>query len=59
MFDEPWCNGAVWSMNSMPGIAGEVMDFKLKWDTSLRDQLYGSKRKTDLAANTLIRARPM
>ena len=49
MLDEPWCNGTVWSMNSMPGIAGEVTDFKLKWNTALRDQLYGSKWKTDLA----------
>src|ERR1039458_908242 len=43
MLDEPWCNGAVWSMNSMPGIAGEVTDFKLKWNTALRDQLYRSQ----------------
>jgi hypothetical protein len=49
MLDEPWCNGAVWSMNSMPGIPGEVTDFKLKWNASLRDQFYGPKRKTDLA----------
>ena len=28
LLDTPWCNGAVWSMNSMPGIAGEVTDFK-------------------------------
>jgi hypothetical protein len=49
MLNEPWCNGAVWSMNSMPGIVGEVTDFKIKWNASLRDELYGSKRKTDLA----------
>ncbi len=49
MLNEPWCNGAVWSMNSMPGILGQVTDFKVKWNASLRDELYGSKRKTDLA----------
>jgi hypothetical protein len=49
MLNEPWCNGAVWSMNSMPGIAGEVTDFNIKWNAALRDQLYGSKRKADLA----------
>jgi hypothetical protein len=49
MLNEPWCDGAVWSMNSMPGIAGEVTDFKIKWNASMRDELYGSRRKTDLA----------
>jgi len=31
LLDTPWCNGAVWSMNSMPGIRGEVTDFKNKF----------------------------
>jgi hypothetical protein len=48
MLNEPWCDGAVWSMNSMPGIPGEVTDFKIKWNASLREKLYGPKRKTDL-----------
>ena len=48
LLDTPWCNGAVWSMNSMPGIAGEVTDFKNKWNAELREQLYGPKRKGDL-----------
>ena len=48
LLDTPWCNGAVWSINSMPGIAGEVTDFKNKWDASLRDKLYGPKRSADL-----------
>ena len=48
MLNEPWCNGAVWSMNSMPGIVGEVTDFKIKWNASLREELYGSTGKTDL-----------
>ena len=46
--DTPWSNGAVWSMNSMPGIAGEVTDFKNKWNPRIRERLYGPKRKGDL-----------
>jgi len=41
LLDTPWCNGAVWSMNSMPEIAGEVTDFKNKWNPQLREKLYG------------------
>ena len=39
--DEPWNHGAVWSMNSMPGITGETTDFKTKWTPRIRDRLYG------------------
>ncbi len=48
LLDTPWCNGAVWSMNSMPGIRGEVTDFKVKWNANIREQLYGPKRHGDL-----------
>ena len=48
LLDTPWCNGAVWSMNSMPGIAGEVTDFKNKWNAELKDRLYGPRRTGDL-----------
>jgi hypothetical protein len=48
MLNEPWCNGAVWSMNSMPGLAGEVTDFKIKWNASLREKLYGAKGQSGL-----------
>ncbi len=48
LLDTPWCNGAVWSMNSMPGIAGDVTDFKNKWNAKLREKLYGPKRSGDL-----------
>lgn len=48
LLDTPWCNGAVWSMNSMPGIAGDVTDFKQKWNPELRERLYGSKRRGNL-----------
>jgi hypothetical protein len=46
--DTPWNNGAVWSMNSMPGIKGDVSDFSTKWNSRLRDRLYDPTRKGDL-----------
>ncbi len=48
LLDTPWCNGAVWSMNSMPGVSGEVTDFKNKWNPALRERLYGPQRSGDL-----------
>ena len=48
LLDTPWCDGAVWSMNSMPGVAGEVTDFTQKWGARQREQLYGAARKGDL-----------
>ncbi len=44
----PWCDGAVWSINSMPNIKGDVTDFKNKWNPELRERLYGLKAKGDL-----------
>jgi hypothetical protein len=46
--NEPWCNGAVWSMNSSPGIRGDVTDFKNKWNAELSKKLYGATRGGDL-----------
>ncbi len=48
LLDTPWCNGAVWSMNSMPGITGDATDFANKWNPELRERLYGPDRKADL-----------
>ncbi|MBU4015831.1 hypothetical protein KJ878_06620 [Patescibacteria group bacterium] len=48
ILDTPWCDGAVWSMNSMPGIAGDVTDFKNKWNPQLADKLYGPACKAEL-----------
>jgi len=48
LLDTPWCNGAVWSMNSAPGVPGETTDFLNKWSPKLREQLYGPERKGDL-----------
>lgn len=45
MRDTPWCNGAVWSINSMPNIKGDVTDFKNKWNRRQRDNLYGPGAK--------------
>jgi hypothetical protein len=44
----PWCDGAVWSVNSSPGIRGEVTDFQNKWNAQLRERLYGPGRTGDL-----------
>ena len=46
--DTPWCNGAVWSINSMPKIKGDVTDFKNKWSPEQQERLYGPKAKGDL-----------
>jgi hypothetical protein len=48
LLDTPWCNGAVWSMNSMPGIKGDVTDWSLKWGAAVREKVYGPNRKGDL-----------
>jgi hypothetical protein len=48
LLDTPWCNGAVWSMNSMPGVQGDVTDFRNKWNAALRERLYGPQRAGDL-----------
>jgi hypothetical protein len=48
LLDTPWCNGAVWSMNSIPGIPGQYTDFNVKWNDRIRDSLYGPNRKADL-----------
>ncbi len=41
LLDTPWCDGAVWSINSMPQVAGDITDFKNKWNADLREKLYG------------------
>ncbi len=48
LLNTPWCDGAVWSINSMPGIQGEVSDFKNQWNPTLIERLYGTKRTADL-----------
>jgi len=46
--DTPWCDGAVWSINSIPEIKGDVTNFKNKWNPELRERLYGPKAKGSL-----------
>ncbi|WP_165226479.1 hypothetical protein [Aquisphaera insulae] len=46
--DEPWNHGAVWSMNSMPGLSGEFTDFRTKWSPAIKEKLYGPGRRGDL-----------
>lgn len=48
LLDTPWCNGAVWSMNSLPQIPGEITDFRVKWNPELRERLYGPRRTGEL-----------
>lgn len=48
LLNTPWSNGAVWSINSMPNVQGEVTDFKNKWNPTLRKKLYGLQRRADL-----------
>jgi len=48
LLDQPWCDGAVWSINSAPGVPGEITDFKNKWNAELRNRLYGPNRSADL-----------
>ncbi len=48
LLDTPWCNGAVWSINSMPGVEGAFTDFKNKWSEKIRRELYGPGRKAAL-----------
>jgi hypothetical protein len=44
----PWCDGAVWSINSMPNIKGQITDFRNKWNPALRENLYGPNAKSRL-----------
>jgi len=48
LLDTPWCNGAVWSMCSLPQIPGANTDFRLKWNDELRKRLYGPDRAAGL-----------
>ncbi|MFO8013036.1 MAG: hypothetical protein R6X20_06985 [Phycisphaerae bacterium] len=43
--DTPWCDGAVWSMNSMPHVEGEVTDFRNKWNAEVAERYDGEDAK--------------
>ncbi len=36
--DKPWCYGGVAAINSLPDIAGEITDFKTKWNDKIRQK---------------------
>ncbi len=48
LLDTPWCYGAVWSMNSSPGIGGDATDFRNKWNPELRKKLYSGGPRGNL-----------
>jgi hypothetical protein len=48
LLNTPWCNGAVWSINSIPNVQGEITDFKNKWNPTIQNRLYGPHREADL-----------
>ncbi|MCS7304972.1 MAG: hypothetical protein NZ602_07680 [Thermoguttaceae bacterium] len=48
LLNTPWCDGAVWSMNSIPSLPGEPTDFSLKWNAKIRKLLYWPNRKEGL-----------
>jgi hypothetical protein len=39
--DEPWCNGAVWSLNPNPHLPGELNGATVHWDEAIQRDLYG------------------
>ncbi len=45
--DTPWCKGVVWSMNSAPGVVGDITDFKNKWNPEYIEKQYGAARKAE------------
>jgi len=44
----PWADGAVWSMNSMPGIPGTATDFRQKWNPKIFKRFYGPQRTANV-----------
>ncbi len=48
LLNTPWTDGAVWSVNSSPGVGGEVTDFTNAWNPGIVERLYGPGRKGDL-----------
>lgn len=39
--NEPWCHGAVWSLNPNPYLPGAVNAATLHWNEAIQQQLYG------------------
>ncbi len=43
--DEPWCDGAVFSLNPSPHLPGEVTEAKMMWNDQIAERLYGENTK--------------
>jgi hypothetical protein len=41
LWDTPWCDGAVWSSNDLPGIANG--GFATKWNEKIAEKFYGNE----------------
>ena len=46
--NEPWCNGAVWSLNPNPHLPGTVNAATVHWNEKIREKLYGAESKGKL-----------
>ena len=54
LMDRPWCRGAVWSINSMPGLEGEVTDYKTKWNSKIAEKYHSVNSKDNLSGGEYI-----
>jgi hypothetical protein len=39
--NEPWCNGAIWSLNPNPALPGEWNGANIHWNDAIKTNLYG------------------
>ena len=46
--EEPWCRGAVWSLNPNPQLPGQPNGATVHWSETIQEQLYGPKAKGQL-----------
>jgi hypothetical protein len=46
--NEPWCNGAVWSLNPNPNLLGEINFANWHWSEETKKKLYGPEAKGQL-----------
>jgi hypothetical protein len=46
--NEPWANGAVWSLNVSPKLPGSATGATIQWTSQMRDKLYNNNPKGEL-----------
>ena len=46
--EEPWCRGAVWSLNPNPRLPGQPNGATVHWGEAIKERLYGPKAKGQL-----------